>query len=78
MIIPEIGGRRPTILKLKPGTYWWCACGRSKGQPWCDGAHRGTGFSPIEVVITEEKNYGLCTCKRSAKGHLCDGAHKNL
>jgi len=72
---PESGGDRPAVLKLEPGTYWWCACGRSKGQPWCDGSHKGTEFGPVEVVITEERNYAMCTCKRSAKAPFCDGTH---
>ena len=72
---PEIGGKRPAVLKLEAGAYWWCACGRSKNQPWCDGSHRGTDFVPVEVLITEEKNYAMCTCKRSGKAPFCDGTH---
>jgi len=75
---PRIAGERPEVVNLKPGTYWWCACGHSKKQPWCDGSHKGTEFSPVEVNITEEKNYGMCMCKRSERGPFCDGTHKVL
>lgn len=75
---PKIAATAPAVLELEPGTYWWCACGRSNDQPWCDGSHKGTEFSPVEVVIDQEKNYALCCCKRSAKGPFCDGTHKQL
>ena len=78
MAEPEIGGRSPEVLELEPGEYWWCACGKSKGQPWCDGSHSGTEFTPVKVVIEEKRNYALCTCKHSEKGAMCDGSHKNL
>ena len=75
---PTCAGRAPIVLELQPGTYWWCACGLSKSQPFCDGSHEGTGFEPRELVITEPKKYGLCTCKTSSKGAICDGSHKRL
>ena len=78
MAEPDIGGTRPEVLELEPGEYWWCACGKSKDQPWCDGSHKGCEFSPEKVVIEEKGRYALCTCKRSAKGCFCDGAHKTL
>jgi CDGSH-type Zn-finger protein len=47
--MPEIGGRRPIPIMLEAGkSYWWCACGRSKSQPFCDGSHKGSPFSPVE------------------------------
>ena len=52
---PAIAAKKPCVMKLEPGTYWWCACGRSEDQPWCDGSHAGTGFSPVEVTIEEER-----------------------
>lgn len=78
MAEPEIGGRRPEVLDLEPGEYWWCACGKSQSQPWCDGSHKGGEFSPTKVVIEEAKRYAMCTCKRSCNGPMCDGSHKKL
>ena len=47
--VPEIGGRRPMPINVVAGeSYWWCACGRSKSQPFCDGSHKGTEFRPQE------------------------------
>jgi CDGSH-type Zn-finger protein len=73
---PVIADTKPAVLELEPGTYKWCKCGQSENQPWCDGSHGGTGFSPVEVTITEAKRYALCCCKQSANGAMCDGAHK--
>lgn len=78
MAEPEIGGRSPVVLELESGTYKWCACGRSKNQPWCDGSHRDTEFTPQAVVIEEAKRYAMCTCKRSGNAPFCDGTHKTL
>ena len=75
---PEIPSKRPTVLELETGTYWWCACGRSKDQPWCDGSHAGSGFQPLEYTVTEKKRVALCNCKHTGGSPLCDGSHKNL
>jgi len=69
---------KPAVLELEPGTYWWCRCGRSAKQPWCDGSHKVTGLEPVEVVIEERKSYALCMCKQSGNGAFCDGTHKKL
>ena len=57
-------------------TYYWCACGRSANQPFCDGAHKGSAFAPVKYTAPETGKAWFCTCKRSAKGALCDGSHK--
>lgn len=75
---PVIAGRRSIKLELEPGVYWWCACGRSSNQPWCDGAHKGTEFQPVKVEITQKQRYSLCACKHSATGAFCDHAHRDL
>jgi CDGSH-type Zn-finger protein len=76
---PEIGGIRPVVLELDPDeTYWWCACGKSRNQPWCDGSHAGTDHEPIEFSVEACKNYAMCTCKRTATSPFCDGAHSSL
>lgn len=75
---PEIAGYRPAVLDLEPGEYWWCACGRSKDQPWCDGSHKGSEFSPVQIVLDDATRCALCTCKQTGKAPLCDGTHKTL
>jgi len=75
---PDIGGRAPEILDLDPGEYWWCACGKSGNQPFCDGSHQGTEFEPRRVELAEAKRVALCTCKRTINAPYCDGAHNNL
>lgn len=75
---PTVADRSPAVLELEPGTYWWCACGLSKSQPFCDGSHAGTAFEPMEFECTEKKRYALCQCKHTAQSPFCDGAHKRL
>ena len=77
--MPEVGGRRPIPVKVEVGkSYWWCACGRSKSQPFCDGSHKGSAFSPIEYKAAENTKAFFCACKHSGKKPLCDGTHKTL
>jgi CDGSH-type Zn-finger protein len=68
----------PIVQKAEPGTYWWCACGRSKGQPFCDGSHKGTELGPIKAEITEAKTVAWCGCKHSQHAPFCDGSHARL
>lgn len=75
---PKIAGRAPMRLELEPGTKAWCACGRSENQPWCDGSHKGTGFSPTMMTIDEAKTASICTCKQTKNPGYCDGSHKSL
>ncbi len=76
---PIVAGTRPEVLELEPGrTYWWCRCGRSKDQPWCDGSHQGTGIEPIDFTVETHKNYALCKCKKTAESPFCDGTHSSL
>ena len=75
---PIIASKFPTVTPLEPGVYWWCSCGRSEDQPFCDGSHKGTRFSPERVEITEPRNIALCNCKRSSQGAICDGTHSSL
>lgn len=76
---PEIGGRAPLMTEVVAGeTYWWCACGRSKSQPFCDGSHNGTAFTPMEWKAPASKRVFFCTCKRTKTMPLCDGSHNRL
>lgn len=75
---PIICQKSPIIQKAEPGTYWWCACGRSQGQPFCDGSHKGTGLGPKKAEITEAKTVAWCACKHSQNPLFCDGAHSKL
>jgi CDGSH-type Zn-finger protein len=79
MTEPEIGGRKPITIDVEAGqSYWWCACGRSQTQPFCDGSHKVTSFTPVEFKAEKSEKVFFCTCKRSAKKPLCDGSHKKL
>lgn len=68
----------PTIVKLEPGTYHWCSCGKSGKEPLCDGTHQGTSFSPVEFVIEQKQTVALCTCQRTKKPPHCDGSHARV
>lgn len=65
----------PYAVELSPDTYYWCACGKSKTQPLCDGAHSGTDFSPVAFTVTEQKTVSLCGCKKTKNPPYCDGSH---
>lgn len=75
MAKPTLAQRGPYVKEMEPGTYYWCRCGRSSSQPFCDGSHKGTDFSPIEVVLTAPKSVAWCGCKRSGTKPFCDGTH---
>jgi CDGSH iron-sulfur domain-containing protein 3 len=79
MANPEIAAKAPFPVTVEAGKdYYWCSCGKSKVQPFCDGSHKGTEFTPTRYSATENKTVYFCGCKHSANGALCDGAHKNL
>jgi CDGSH-type Zn-finger protein len=75
---PVIAQKAPYPEELEPGTYWWCACGKSQNQPFCDGSHKDTEFTPVKLEITEKTKVYLCGCKHSSDKPFCDGTHKSL
>lgn len=75
---PEMPKKRPYTISLEAGNYWWCSCGRSSDQPFCDGSHEGTDFAPVELVLTEPTTVSLCGCKRTSNPPYCDGTHETL
>ncbi len=69
----------PYAIEVSEGKrYFWCACGRSQKQPFCDGAHKGTGFTPVAYEAEASKEVFFCGCKQSENSPLCDGSHKNI
>ncbi len=75
---PEIAGLRSIKMEMNPGTYFWCSCGKSKNQPFCDGSHPGTSFLPRKVVIQEKSLIKWCTCKHTKTPPFCDHSHREL
>jgi len=75
---PVIAQKAPYPEELEPGTWWWCACGKSQNQPFCDGSHKDTEFTPVKLEITEKTKVYLCGCKHSSDKPFCDGTHKSL
>ena len=79
MTAPHIAQKAPYKIDLEAGKqYWWCACGQSKNQPFCDGSHKTTAFVPMSFTATESKEAYLCGCKNSANKPFCDGTHRKL
>ncbi len=76
---PEIPQKAPYPVEVSSGKkYFWCACGKSARQPFCDGSHKETGFTPVKLSLNEKTKVWLCGCKRSGNKPHCDGTHKTL
>jgi CDGSH-type Zn-finger protein len=75
---PETPQKEPYGLEVKPGKYFWCACGKSTKQPYCDGSHKGTDIKPVMEEITEEKTVYWCGCKHTGNPPFCDGTHNKM
>ena len=79
MTNPTIADNKPIKVELAKGQeYYFCACGRSKSQPFCDGSHAGTGFTPKAFTADESGTAYLCACKHSQNQPFCDGSHKQF
>ncbi len=75
---PEIPQKSPYIIELDAGDYYWCSCGKSSKQPFCDGSHQGLGFSPVKFSLEKNEVVSLCGCKHAKKPPFCDGSHNQV
>ena len=75
----QIAGTKPMPVEVENGKdYYWCACGKSATQPFCDGSHKGSEFSPLKYTADKDGKVFFCACKRTDNSPLCDGSHKGL
>jgi CDGSH-type Zn-finger protein len=76
---PVVAQKSPYPVAVEAGkAYFWCACGMSASQPYCDGSHKGTGMAPMKFTAESDKTVYLCGCKATKNAPFCDGAHSRL
>jgi len=77
--LPIVTQKVPFAYEVEKGkTYYWCQCGRSKDQPFCDGSHQLTSFMPVPFTAEKNKTVYLCGCKQTTTQPFCDGNHTKL
>jgi CDGSH-type Zn-finger protein len=75
----EVAAKAPNKVDVEAGKdYFWCACGKSKNQPFCDGSHKGTDFRPVRFTADKTETKWFCACKQTNNQPFCDGSHKAL
>ena len=76
---PIIAQKSPYPIEVEEGkSYYWCKCGQSKKQPFCDASHKDTSFRPVVYKATETKKMYFCGCKSTSNQPFCDGTHSKL
>lgn len=79
MTKPVIAQKSPYAVEVEADkSYWWCSCGKSASQPFCDGSHKGSEFMPVEYRAEATGTVYFCGCKHGGNGVLCDGSHSKL
>jgi CDGSH-type Zn-finger protein len=77
--LPVSAGGAPIKIVVEAGKdYWWCSCGQSKAQPFCDGSHKGSGLAPMKYTAEKDGDAWFCACKQTTHAPMCDGSHKKL
>ena len=75
----EVAGTSPERVEVEAGkSYFWCTCGKSSMQPFCDGSHKGSDFAPMKWTAEEDGPKFFCTCKQTDKSPFCDGSHSKV
>lgn len=79
MAEPQSPQKSPYAVDVEEGkSYFWCACGRSNKQPFCDGSHQGSEFQPVKFTAEKTGKVFLCGCKHTSNKPFCDGTHNKL
>lgn len=79
MSTPKIAQTAPYAVDVEEGkSYFWCACGESANQPFCDGSHKGSDFAPVKYTAEKDGKAFFCGCKATSNAPLCDGSHSKL
>lgn len=76
---PVIAQKGPYPVEVEAGkTYFWCSCGKSATQPFCNGAHKETGMNPVKFTAEKSETIYFCGCKQTGRDVRCDGSHNKL